>query len=202
MLSLKKYVLSKLHKEDSNSQSSEQIIALVSIIILLSGIHWLILILQLPVLTYLPYWFFGPHEQTIEIYWIIFAAFVLGLCIMISLSNLKTIIKLSLLILLGTIIQFSIGFSQGKGLAGIRDKIVKTGHAEFAIVATQQESMLDVAKNYEFKINDAQLGRFAPSKPPGSLLFYMLTERLSNFNIGDLNFDQRLENLRAFSSLS
>jgi hypothetical protein len=69
---------------------------------------------------------------------------------------------------------------EGRGIDGLRDRITNTGHAGFAVTAARQPSMLRVAACYEPMLASGELA-FYPNatKPPGQLLFYMLTERLS-----------------------
>ncbi len=73
---------------------------------------------------------------------------------------------------------------EGRGINGIRDKMLNTGHAEFAKEAVRQKKLLYVARNYQTLIETGQLA-FYPNatKPPGHLLIYMLTERMSHLCI-------------------
>lgn len=142
------------------------------------------------------------HFQPLQKSWMGLAVVILGLSVTVSLSKMKSWIKLLFIIILGAGLQFSIGFSKGDGFAGIRQNIENTGHAEFATVAVQPINMLDVAKNYESKVDSRELGNYAPSKPPGTVLFYMLFDRLANFKIKNLDTTQRLERLRTFTSFT
>ncbi|MBI5473881.1 MAG: hypothetical protein HY961_16205 [Ignavibacteriae bacterium] len=172
------------------------------IIVLLTGAHWLILVFRLPVFTSLPYWFFPFYGQRLHVGWIVAATAALVAAVATSFSRARPFVKVLLLIMFGACIQFTINFSQGNGLAGIRDRIVHTGHAEFATLAVHQAGMLDVALNYEAKVQAGELGRYAPSKPPGTLLLYMMFERFANMREGDISAAQRLENLRTFASIT
>ena len=97
--------------------------------------------------------------------------------------------KLLLLFLLGVSLQFGFAFIEERGLDAIRDRMVDTGHAEFATIAVQQDSLLYVASHYESLIESGQLGEYAPSKPPGTLLFYMVTEKLAGVLAADDDTD-------------
>jgi hypothetical protein len=198
-LSFRKNISNQQDKTDNAFR--EQTIILLMIIMLFTVVHWSILISLNPILMYLPYWFFPIHEQTIYSYWIGLAVAILGLSMIVSFSHVKTLTKLCLIILFGAAIQLSIGFSQGKGLEGVRQNMVNTGHAEFARLAVQQRSMLDVAMHYESKVENGELIGFAASKPPGTLLFYMLFERLANLGANNLDPVQHMENLTTFASL-
>lgn len=88
--------------------------------------------------------------------------------------------NLFLLIVLGFLIQIVFGFTEGRGIDGIRQRMLATGHAEFAKIASSGISIIDVATNYEQGLEQNEAILFAKTKPPGHLLFYMLTERISN----------------------
>ena len=76
------------------------------------------------------------------------------------------------IVLFGFVLQHGLAFSENRGWEGMRDRIVRTGHAEFALTATRGLSALDVVRNYETFVRDNDLP-YARSKPPGQLLFYM-----------------------------
>lgn len=88
--------------------------------------------------------------------------------------------NLLLLIFLGYLIQMGFGFMEGRGIDGIRQKMLTTGHSEFAQIASSEIDIIDVVTNYEQGLEQNESILFAKTKPPGHLLFYMLTERLSN----------------------
>lgn len=182
-------------------------------IVLITAMHWLILLFEIPVLTALPFWFFPFRDQAIGLGWIALAAGALLAATAISYSRLQISARLTALVLLGVIIQFSFAFSKGHGLDGIRDRIVSTGHAELALVAAKQTDLLKVANNYEAMAESGKLGSFAQSKPPGTLFFYMVSEKLANISADTAaadatgadfaqRFIQRLEALRTFASVA
>jgi hypothetical protein len=82
--------------------------------------------------------------------------------------------------LLGYAVQMSFGFMEGHGIDGLRQRMVTTGHAEFARLASVETDMVNVACHYEQLLDEAKSLQFVRSKPPGHLLFYMLTQKLSN----------------------
>jgi hypothetical protein len=104
------------------------------------------------------------------------------------------------LILLGFCIQLVFGFIENRGIDAIREKMIITGHSEFARVAVEQKSLINVLYNYEQLIQENKLGKFPKSKPPGTLLTYMVIERISNIFIPNADEQQRFQNLTTFSS--
>ncbi|HEX6269674.1 MAG TPA: hypothetical protein VFZ43_05535 [Anaerolineales bacterium] len=166
-------------------------------------LHWLILILEIPVLQALPFWFFQFEEIPIQRVWILLAFVLLTAAACVRFSRSKTLIKLLLLILFGAMIQFSFAFSKGVGLDALRLRMVHQGHAQFASIAVEQASMLDVARNYDDLIEQELVpSAYTRSKPPGTVLFYMSVERLANLTAPNASPETRLENLRTFSSVT
>lgn len=186
----------------SQTDQTRRRVLILSIIIVATVCHWLVLAFNPTVFFALRFWFFIPHQQQTQPAWIIAAVSALGLATAVSFSRLRPFYKLLVLMCAGTCIQYSLVFAQGQGLNAIRDVIVYTGHAEFASMAVQETSMLDVAQQYEAKVQAGTLGKFVPSKPPGSLLFYMLCERIVNGAHPERSPAQRLEYLRTFASLT
>ena len=170
---------------------------------LLTLAHWMILALKIPVLQALPYWFFGLRETSVNPLWILAALILLVAAAIIVFSEIKISVKLTALILLGAGIQFSFAFSKGQGLNAIAERMSGVGHAIFAQTAVEQPSMWNVARNYESMIENNEIpGAYLRSKPPGTLLFYMLTERLANIAAPDAAPETRLDNLRRFASVA
>lgn len=166
-------------------------------------LHWLILILEIPILQALPFWFFQFEEIPVQRVWILFGLVLLAAAIFVRFSGARTPVKLILLILLGASIQFSFAFSKGLGLDALRLRMVHQGHAQFATIAVEQPGILYVARNYDDLIQQRLVpGAYTRSKPPGTVLFYMFMERLANLTSPDASAEERLENLRTFSSIT
>lgn len=83
------------------------------------------------------------------------------------------------LVALSLMLQHGLALTEGRGLEALRDRAVTTGHAEFARLAIALPDSLEMITGYETLLHQRQLGRFAPSKPPGTLLLYMVTERVA-----------------------
>ncbi len=105
-----------------------------------------------------------------------------------------------MLIAAGVIVQHTFGLMEGRGIDGIRDRTLNTGHANFAIGALTEPSFFLAASFYE----DLNIRKVLPdypfsTKPPGQLLFYMLTERAARFLPG--TWDLPLERLATFMTI-
>lgn len=150
-------------------------------LVLLSLVHLSILAIRLPLLERLPGWFYNFRPKSIGPWYL-----VLGLAVIPAIGWLvgqrlrsQRLLAVGILVLLGFALQQGFAWSEGHGIDGIRNSIVTTGHAEFATVAVQQPSMWEVLTEYEGKLQREELGSYANSKPPGTLLAYMATERLA-----------------------
>ena len=182
---------------------SQNAFLLILSISLLTIVHWLILILRIPVFDSLPHWFFLLRETSTQDIWVVVALITLGAAIFVTFSKTKIAIKLILLIIFGAIIQFSLAFSKGEGLETLRKRMTGVGHAEFATIASQQSSIWNVAHNYENLLKTGEItSAYTRSKPPGTLLFYMFTERLANLTSPNATHEQRFENMRTFASIT
>lgn len=167
-------------------------------IIALTVSYWLILALRLPLFTILPGWFWKfTAEPAAPLWSIALLLALLALAIMVLIrKNGRYRTRLLLLIVLGVGFQFGFAWLEGRGTQAITDRIVNSGHAEFARKASQQEDIIYVVKHYESLLADGELGRFANSKPPGTLFFYMLTNKIAQLGRGE-NL-QNLQNLATF----
>jgi len=89
---------------------------------------------------------------------------------------------LPLLVLLGFCIQMGFGLMEARGIDGIRDRTVTTGHAEFAAIAAHNDDIGRTATQYEAILREADSAafRYVRTKPPGQVIVYMLTQKLSN----------------------
>ncbi len=76
------------------------------------------------------------------------------------------------LVLFGVALQHGLALSENRGWRGMRDHIVYSGHSTFAEVAAKYRDLGMVLRDYDRIAADQ---KYLPSKPPGQLLFYMLT---------------------------
>lgn len=188
-------------KESSKRETPLGLVTLLLGIVTAAVIHGLILALRIPVLDAFPDWKYKLQPIPILHAWIALAFVVFLAAIAITFSRLDYRIKLAALILLGTVLQYSFAYSKGHGLDGIRDRMVMLGHGEFANVAAEQTDTLSALRNYETLAKKKLYGHI-PSKPPGTLLFYMLTERTSHAIWHGTTTSERGADLRTFASLT
>jgi hypothetical protein len=188
-------------KDSEKNEISLGFVTLLLGIVTAAVIHWLILALRIPVLDAFPDWKYKLHPIPVFHAWIALAFAAFAAAIFVSFSKLDHRIKIAALILLGAALQFSFAYSKGKGLDGIRDRMVTLGHAEFANVAAEQTDTLSALRNYETLAKKKLYGHI-PSKPPGTLLFYMLTERVSHALWHGSTTMERGDDLRTFASLT
>jgi hypothetical protein len=180
---------------------SQTFTLLLFFIFLVTGIHWLVLYLRIPVLDALPYWKYNLRPIPINHLWIVFVFFCLCMAILLSHLKVNNTFKLIGLIVLGTAIQFSLAYSKGQGMDGMRVRISDSGHTEFAKIAVEQPGVLHALRNYETLAKKKSYG-YIPSKPPGTLFFYMLTEKISNAFWPVSDPEIRLNNLYTFASIA
>src|SRR4051812_19604930 len=149
-------------------------------LVLLCAVQLTMLAWRLPLLDRLPGWVFATHAKPVgwAFYPVLAAIPVVALGAAWVLRG-RSAVAVTCLMLGGFAFQHALGWSEGRGLDGIRDRIVRSGHAEFADAAVSQRSMWSVLVRYEQKVQGGELGRYAHSKPPGTLLTYMATERVS-----------------------
>ncbi|MGD2109051.1 MAG: hypothetical protein PVI86_06630 [Phycisphaerae bacterium] len=77
------------------------------------------------------------------------------------------------LMLLGLALQYGLALSESRGIDGMRDRMLTTGHAEFARTASWGPSYWRIISRYEQYLH-AGSQAYARTKPPGQLLFYMI----------------------------
>lgn len=160
--------------------------------------HWAVLHWQLPVLTGLPGWFWHFIPKSTGPAWLI------GLLVAGGAAGVRLALggkgreraRLAALVALGVGLQFGFAFLEGRGPQAITDRIARTGHAEFARTAARHPPLGATLTRYEELVQRRALGQFAASKPPGTLLLYLTTERLANPGRDSGGYDARLRRLQ------
>lgn len=165
--------------------------------------HWIILIFHVPIFAKLPGWFWWFIDKSHGWYWLVILLFLEAALLLYVLYKFSMAdwLRIGLLILLGVSFQFGFAFYEGRGLDGIKDRIVRSGHTEFAYAAVVHDAALPVAKNYETLLQQRALGKYAMSKPPGQLLFYMATKRISTLVGKPADKKEELKKLQVFASI-
>ena len=183
-------------------------VALISFAIVLLGTlgYWLILAWRVPLNEYIPHWFWVPTTAPRPYWWLIFLilGIVIGCVFFVQKTSLSAGISLLVLVVAGFIIQQIFALMEGRAIDGIRDRMIHTGHAIFATEAAEQlgdKRLLFVARNYQNLIEDGTLSIYpTATKPPGHILFYMLTDRLARRIFRPWSWSTPLERLTTFAS--
>ena len=188
----------------SNNRTSK--LELISFAIVLVGtvIYWLILVWRVPLNEYIPHWFWVPTTAPRPNWWLIFLiiGIVIGCVLFIQKTSFYAGINILVLIITGFIIQHTFALMEGRGIDGMRDRMIHTGHSVFATETVKQlgdKRLLFVARSYQNLIEDGTLSIYpTATKPPGHLLFYMLTDKLSRRIFGE--WSTPLHRLTTFAS--
>ena len=147
--------------------------------------HALILALGLPLFSALPGWFWPLAAKELRWPWLLALAGAAALLARAAWTARRTAARLAALLALGYALQLGFALAEGRGLAGLRDRMVVSGHARFVEMAIERQGLVETVRDYEDLVYEGALGRFAPSKPPGQLLLYMLWERAGSWFAGD-----------------
>lgn len=177
-------------------------IALIIILLTITFSYWCLLAFNIPLLQSLWYWFWEFNYKPLKELWLIpilITAIVLVFYYIKKYSN-RALIHLFLLIFLGYSIQLSFGLLEGRGINGLKDRLLITGHSEFARIASKENNLGSIASNYENLLDSNRLGQFTKSKPPGTLLTYMLFQKLSNSLNPVESKQDKLERFTTFAS--
>jgi hypothetical protein len=164
-------------------------------------LHWLILVFHIPAFG-VPTWHWIFTDKPAGPFWLIGLLVVapsVVICLVLRTDD-KHGRRILALILLGYGLQMGLALLEERGIDGMRARMVYTGHAEFAVVATEQESIWSVVSNYERLLERGELGAFANSKPPGQLVLYMVTQRMANLVNPQTRFQDKLDWFRTFAS--
>lgn len=172
-------------------------------VILLSGVHFVVLAFDLPLLGSLPGWFFPLTAKPAGAPWLVAALVALPAAILplVARRGFPWQLRVLLLVVLGFLLQQGFALTEGRGIDGMRDRMVKTGHAEFAVVACVQRSVGPLMSDYEQQLDSGSLGIYAHSKPPGQILLYLATERLTRPLRTSGSAHRCIERLRNFASI-
>lgn len=170
--------------------------------VVLGLVHLTVLGWRLPLFDRLPGWVFTTHATPIgAMWWAVLALLPPASLGLAWRFRRRTWVTLLVLVVGGTACQQALAWSGGRGLDGMRDRIVRSGHAEFAAAAVSQRSLWMVASRYEQKVQGGELGRYAHSKPPGTLLTYMATERVSRMFARDQTPEARRSALNTTAAI-
>jgi hypothetical protein len=172
------------------------------LLVVVTLLHCAVLAFRIPVFSRLPGWFWWYTDKP----WgdlFSWSLIVLSLLMVLTLIRMNTRHHLAVLVMFvvaGYTLQHGFALLEGRGINGIRDRMITTGHAEFAHTAVKQQDIWSTLTHYEDLLRDEKLTAFAQSKPPGQLLLYMATERLANAKASAEPEAKRFDRLTTFAS--
>ncbi len=172
----------------------------------LAVLYWIIIIFRLPVFTIVPgyFWHFmhfmkkPPGSPWLYMPLTLIAA--LGLYLVYKFRERKAP-AIIILILLGYVLQIGTGFLDGHGINAFRSRLLSFGHAEFVKLASADLDTKLIVTNYEDILTDNPQIKFAHTKPPGQLLFYVLSQRITETISPSASYTPRAVKLTLFISL-
>lgn len=173
--------------------------ALLGILIAVAAAVWAVLLFRIPLLQNLLGWPWDFTDKPVASWWVLtgavggFAVVVAG----ITGNWLNGWRALLMLMVAGTMLQFGFAALEGRGIDAVRDRMITTGHAEFARLAQEQDDLVTLIANYNRLVAEGRLGTFGPAKPPGTLIFYVLTNHLARLTHPRSDASEDLENLRS-----
>jgi hypothetical protein len=92
-----------------------------------------------------------------------------------------SVINVAILIVAGAVLQLAFGLTEGRGLLGIQDRMIVTGHAIFAKDAFGPNACSGLIGRYQTLLDKGQLPEYPYStKPPGHFSFYIATRKLAS----------------------
>ena len=160
---------------------------------------WVLLVFRIPLLQKLPGWVWEFTNKPGHALWVLVGAvFCFGLVVAgILHQKFSDLTGVVLLVLVGVLLQFGFAATEGRGITAVSDRLLTTGHAEFAALAVINDDVPILIASYEELVSQGKLGEFGPSKPPGTLIFHILTNRFSRALHPGQTPDRALADLRA-----
>ena len=143
--------------------------------LVLTGAWGLAYWLEVPLFQVLPHWFWALAPKPLPWGWLLapLALLAWGVLKAVFRAPQRTGRNLLLLVGLGFCLQHGFALAEGRGLDALRDRLLKTGHADFVHQALAQGSARPILANYDKLLESGELPRFPhATKPPGALLFF------------------------------
>jgi hypothetical protein len=172
----------------------------VTFIILVTAAHWIILSFRLDVFFNIPgwKWYFNmlPY-QPLQWLALLLAGITLWVVTFVLKNPRRTWLNLALLMMLGYSIQVGYGYVKGQGFESLRLKYADSVFNGYAKTAATEPGLLNALLNYEGRYGaDWYLG----TKPPGLLIPYILSEKISNLIDPEATSDGRFVRLTRFEA--
>ncbi|HEY2404571.1 MAG TPA: hypothetical protein VGI10_01140 [Polyangiaceae bacterium] len=131
----------------------------------------------------LKYWFWPLRDIGVLRFTVLGAAlfalpYVIRACAFVRSGTTPTR-RILLLVAWGFVYQQGLALTQGRGFDVMASRMIDTGHAEFAVTASRDLDAFTMLRDYEGFVQ-APDQRYARSKPPGQLLFYVIAARVAD----------------------
>lgn len=148
------------------------------------------------------HWYFTPWPPALhllpQVVGMTAAAFAIA-----YLTRRRPLLCLLVLIATGYGLQLGLAHLDGLGLDGLSRHMTHLAHKTFGHAATALDGDLSWVRDYEGTLSRYdRLGFNAKSKPPGTMLLYVATERLANLGTWDAPFLDRKARMADFAALS
>ena len=178
-----------------------QIYKIILLVLMVFGsiAHWLILYFKIQLFASIPYWTWFFHDKTNTRDILLIPIIIVSTAVILIVLNKKSKIgrNLFLLVLLGYCIQIGFGFIEGEGFESIRTKAAEAGHVVYFEYAVDNPILSNAIVNYEEAYGwETWLG----TKPPGVILFYIVSQKISNVINPALDYAGRFMRLTNFAA--
>jgi len=147
--------------------------------VLLFGLAAWTVIEQVPTVHQIGDWFWELHVTPLTVAPVLGMLVALGVGVLLIASRPRPVVGGMLAMCLALGAQWTMGLAEGRGEAGLRDRAIHTGHAEFVQVAAATSDVWPILYDYEARYSMPPY-EYLQSKPPGQLLSYVLLSRLAD----------------------
>ncbi len=155
------------------------------LMLLATGCYGLLFLLQIPLFQLLPHWFWSLELTPLPWWWLGLPLLPLAAWLVFAVLGQPGRVgrNLLLLILGGYLLQHDLAWMEGRGMAGLSDRLGgEGGHGRLVQAAVSQPSAWRVLTQYEGLLASGELGPFPhATRPPGQLLFLMGMDRLAGW---------------------
>ena len=179
------------------------------ILIIIAGLavlYWTVLVFRLPFFNVAPgyFWHFMQYiDKPPGSFWLLGPLLLVAVCglWLVYKYHDRRSLALAVLILLGYFLHLGIGFLDGRGIDGFRVRLLTFGHAEFVKLAGARPSISAITNDYETILENNPDLRYTATKPPGQLLFYVLSQKITEAISPSETYQGRMLKLSLFISL-
>ena len=161
--------------------------------------HWLILTFRIQLFTIIDGWYWGFRIRETPNLWVFLPVLILSLAVVLIILKSPESTKRNILILmvLGYFLQLSFGFIEAGGLESVQRKYTGSGHNSYALYSADRPPLDYIFNHYEEVYG---VDQFVGTKPPGLILFYVLTQRASALFFPQNNYALRFKGLINFAT--